>query len=70
MWDLSSLPGVEPASPALQGRFLTTGPPRKSQGVEFKEKNELALRSPALRHLILYMFEVIVGNKMKIPSCL
>ena len=23
-------PGMEPASPALQGRFLTTGPPGKS----------------------------------------
>ena len=23
-------PGIKPASPALQGRFLTTGPPRKS----------------------------------------
>ena len=23
-------PGIEPASPALQGRFLITGPPRKS----------------------------------------
>ena len=24
-------PGIEPASPALEGRFLTTGPPGKSQ---------------------------------------
>ena len=23
-------PGIEPASPALEGRFLTTGPPGKS----------------------------------------
>ena len=28
---LVPLPGVEPASPALQGGFLTTGPPVKSQ---------------------------------------
>ena len=28
-WNLPR-PGVEPVSPALQGRFLTTGPPRKS----------------------------------------
>ena len=27
---LVSRPGIEPASPALQGRFLTTGPPGKS----------------------------------------
>ena len=31
MWDLSSPPGIEPMSPALQGRFLITGPPGKSQ---------------------------------------
>ena len=24
-------PGIEPASPALEGEFLTTGPPGKSQ---------------------------------------
>ena len=28
MWDLPG-PGVEPVAPALQGRFLTTGPPGK-----------------------------------------
>ena len=30
-WDLSSPPGIEPASPALEGKVLTTGPPEKSQ---------------------------------------
>ena len=29
MWALSG-PGIEPVSPALAGRFLTTGPPGKS----------------------------------------
>ena len=29
MWDLSSVIRIEPASPALQGGFLTTGPPGK-----------------------------------------
>ena len=29
MWDLPR-PGIEPVSPALEGRFLTTGPPGKS----------------------------------------
>ena len=29
MWNLPE-PGVEPMSPALAGRFLTTGPPGKS----------------------------------------
>ena len=28
---LAPQPRIEPASPVLQGRFLTTGPPRKSQ---------------------------------------
>ena len=30
MWDLSSQPGIELAPPALEGKVLTTGPPRKS----------------------------------------
>ena len=29
-WDLP-IPGIEPVSPALQGGFLTTGPPRKPE---------------------------------------
>ena len=33
MWDLSSLPGIETASPPLEGGLLTTGPPGKSPGV-------------------------------------
>ena len=32
MWDLLG-PGLEPVSPALAGRFLTTAPPGKSQNV-------------------------------------
>jgi len=30
MWDLPE-PGIEPVSPTLAGRFLTAGPPGKSQ---------------------------------------
>ena len=30
MWDLNSLPGIEPSPPALEGKVLTTGPPGKS----------------------------------------
>ena len=30
---LVPLPGIEPVSPALQGRFLTTGPPGNSREV-------------------------------------
>jgi len=32
---LVPLPGIEPASPAFQGRFLTTGPPGKSSPLNF-----------------------------------
>ena len=33
MWDLPG-PGIEPVSPALAGRFLTTVPPGKSQDLK------------------------------------
>ena len=33
MWDFSSQPGIEPAPPALEGKILTIGPPRKSLAV-------------------------------------
>ena len=35
MWDLPR-PGIEPVSPALQGRFLTTGPAGEPEEVTFK----------------------------------
>ena len=34
MWNLSG-PGIEPVSPALAGRFLTSGPPAKSSIFNF-----------------------------------
>ena len=37
MWDLPA-PGIGPMSPALAGRFLTTGPPGKSPNKNFKIK--------------------------------
>ena len=37
MWDLPG-PGLEPVSPALAGRFLTTAPPRKPQEYSCKQK--------------------------------
>ena len=33
-------PGIEPVSPALQGRFLTTGPPGKLPEESFTELEE------------------------------
>ena len=35
MWDLPR-PGIEPVSPVLAGRFLTTAPPGKSPFLEFE----------------------------------
>ena len=35
MWDLPG-PGLEPVSPALAGRFLTTAPPRRSNYCYFE----------------------------------
>ena len=32
-------PGIKPASPALEGRFLTTGPPEKSPYLFFIKRN-------------------------------
>ena len=34
MWILVPWPGIEPASPALEGRFLTTEPPGKSLALD------------------------------------
>ena len=34
MWNLPG-PGIEPVSPALAGRFSTTGPPGKSPEFQF-----------------------------------
>ena len=36
MWDLPE-PGIEPVSPKLQGRFLTTGPPGKPNTRELSD---------------------------------
>ena len=36
MWDLLAS-GIEPASPALAGEFLTTGPPGESPGLLLNE---------------------------------
>ena len=43
-WNLSSRSGMEPASPALQGGFLTTGPPGQSQhGDASRERKQMGL---------------------------
>ena len=44
MWDLPG-PGIKPASPALAGRFLTTGPPEKCYECSFTRKTQHCARS-------------------------
>ena len=46
MWDLPG-PGLEPVSPALAGRFLTTAPPGKS-GIGINSKQFPGASSPYL----------------------
>ena len=43
MWNLPR-PGLEPVSPALVGRFLTTAPPGKPRHYIFKEQRSSMLR--------------------------
>ena len=51
MWDLSSPTKGKSMCPALQGRFLTTGPPGKSQIKYFKKKN--SQRGPTVHQAVL-----------------
>ena len=46
MWDLVPQPGIELMSPALEGRYLTTGPPGKSHPFLF----ETSLKAPFGNH--------------------
>ena len=42
MWDLPR-PGIKPMSPALAGRFLTTGPPGKPGTMIFEDLYRLEI---------------------------
>ena len=48
-------PGIEPASPALAGGFLSTEPPGKSH--------------PFLFNLCVFMFKVVSGRQDIVGSC-
>ena len=64
MWDLPR-PGLEPVSPALAGRFLTTAPPEKSLViVNFKSMN-LHLRKSSI---IYHEFRFIIFCYYSQPS--
>ena len=56
MWDLPG-PGLEPLSPPLAGRFLTTAPPAKSLTQCFKI-------SSMLQHVSILHFFVCVPNNI------
>ena len=53
MWDLPG-PGLEPVSPALAGRFLTTAPPGKSLNL-FHRKH---IRPPNILHREIYFIKL------------
>ncbi|KAJ8788184.1 hypothetical protein J1605_005483 [Eschrichtius robustus] len=48
MWDLPR-PGIEPVSPALAGRFLTTVPPGKPPKLCVSYHNQFKKSQPALK---------------------
>ena len=56
-------PGIEPASPALEGRFLTTGPPGKSQEEHFyRREKEIGGNRKQTGHGFL-LAESLTGKK-------
>ena len=59
MWDLPG-PGIEPMSPALAGRFLTTAPPGKSYKILlfnlfYNHKNDWATFSSTFPQILRYV---------------
>ena len=60
MWDLPG-PGIEPVSPTLAGRFLSTGPPRKSNehniawSVNSIKTETRDFSSPSALHIYTYV---------------
>ena len=59
---LLSWPGIEPMSPTLQGRFLTTGPPGKSHKHHFFWR--LCLGDPCLPSCSLHTVHKCESNQM------
>ena len=76
MWDLSSLPGMKPVSPALEGRFLTTGPPGHSPRAAFHTlENSVFVRLPAIgSHMLkchtLFEADITILSKAQEPRLL
>ena len=70
-------PGIEPVFPALQGRFLTTGPPRKSWDgvvlkVEFLNSSFRYYGAPTMCWTLSFHFShsliQLVNHKTHLPS--
>ena len=62
MWDLPR-PGLEPVSPALAGRFLTTGPPGKPYAILHNElehpRNLVSVGAGVLKPLSQYSLWIL-----------
>ena len=58
---LAPRPGIEPASPALEGRLLTTGPPGKSRDFLKKSKKRDILK--IFKGIILMKWFGVKGDK-------
>ena len=64
MWDLPR-PGLEPVSPALAGRFLTTAPPGQPHGISFCNSafNDITSVDWNWRWLTIYTMEISKSYK-------
>ena len=58
LWNLPG-PGIEPMSPVLAGRFLTTGPPRKSPLVVLRLSSFFFFNRPERKTLFLSIIYVV-----------
>ena len=69
MWDLPG-PGLEPVSPALAGRFLTTAPPGKSLLFKKKKKKIIIYQEKGALKLyvcaVYYKFHVSCNNSKSV----
>ena len=59
MWDLLR-PGIEPVSPALAGRFLTTAPPGKSLSLAFLFHLLKELRQNVTSNLKMLLAKILI----------
>ena len=59
-------PGIKPTSPALEGRFLTTGPPGKSQDGKFYVKRSYHKKqSKGTQEIFGFLYVTLKAQTMK-----